>query len=184
MAHFPRAFPCASHLAPSTRRPLLLACTPLTLNDPSTAVALAQHTVQCNLCHTRVDHTAMTSIVTGHAAEAPSSSAEEYAPSKSLLSDKAILAHMQLGSVLIEPFMLSNLSTSSYDVTLGRFFFRESEPEPGLGIYNPVRARRRTQPAQTCTIDIWLQSLLRSMHPVAHSHSRYPARSHSVLPLV
>jgi hypothetical protein len=25
----------------------------------------------------------------------------------------------------------------SYDVTLGRYYFRESPPEPGMGIYNP-----------------------------------------------
>ena len=25
----------------------------------------------------------------------------------------------------------------SYDVTLGRYYFRESDPEPGMGIYNP-----------------------------------------------
>ena len=59
-------------------------------------------------------------------------------PSKSLLSDKAILEHIQKGTVLIEPFVMENLSTSSYDVTLGRYYFRESDPEAGAGIYNPV----------------------------------------------
>jgi hypothetical protein len=51
--------------------------------------------------------------------------------SKSLLSDKAILAHMDNGSVVIVPFIRANLSTSSYDVTLGKFFYRESPPEAG-----------------------------------------------------
>ncbi len=56
---------------------------------------------------------------------------------KSVLSDKAILAHMQNGTVVIEPFTLENLSTSSYDVTLGRFYYRESDYEPGSSIFNP-----------------------------------------------
>src|SRR4051794_8662735 len=46
---------------------------------------------------------------------------------RSVLSDRAILAHMQLGNVIITPFTLNNLSTSSYDVTLGRYYYRESD---------------------------------------------------------
>ena len=61
--------------------------------------------------------------------------------SKSLLSDKGILYHITKGTVIIEPFSLSNLSTSSYDVTLGRYYYRESQPEPGQGIYNPYSAK-------------------------------------------
>jgi dCTP deaminase len=56
---------------------------------------------------------------------------------KSLLSDKAILKHLERGSVVIEPFLREHLSTSSYDVTLGQYYFREQQPEPGIGIYNP-----------------------------------------------
>ncbi|MES1910866.1 MAG: hypothetical protein MHM6MM_003392 [Cercozoa sp. M6MM] len=55
----------------------------------------------------------------------------------SLLSDAALLAHLEAGNVVIEPFDKDNLSTSSYDVTLGRFFFRESAARPGETIYNP-----------------------------------------------
>ncbi|EFA76884.1 dCTP deaminase [Heterostelium album PN500] len=57
--------------------------------------------------------------------------------SQSLLSDKAILKHMEKGTVVISPFIRENLSTSSYDVTLGPYFYREKVPEPGQGIYNP-----------------------------------------------
>ena len=32
-----------------------------------------------------------------------------------------------------------SLLSFSYDVTLGRYYYRESDPEPGMGIYNPVR---------------------------------------------
>lgn len=56
--------------------------------------------------------------------------------SKSLLSDKAILECMSKGRVVIDPFKRENLSTSSYDVTLGEFFYREAKPE-GKRIYNP-----------------------------------------------
>lgn len=55
----------------------------------------------------------------------------------SLLSDKAIKAHLDAGTVVIEPFDPLNLSTSSYDVILGPFFYRESNAEPGTTIYNP-----------------------------------------------
>ena len=56
----------------------------------------------------------------------------------SLLSDQAILRLMGEGKVLIEPFNRKNLSTSSYDVTLGEFFYRESPPTHGeLNVYNP-----------------------------------------------
>ena len=55
----------------------------------------------------------------------------------SLLSDKAIIKNMALGNIIIEPFKRGNLSTSSYDVTLGPNYYRESPPEPGAGIYNP-----------------------------------------------
>jgi dCTP deaminase len=56
---------------------------------------------------------------------------------QSLLSDKAILQHIQRGSIVIEPFHDQNLCTSSYDVTLGKYYFRESSPEPGMAVYNP-----------------------------------------------
>jgi len=57
--------------------------------------------------------------------------------SKSLLSDKAVLQHMAKGTVVIIPFIKDNLTTSSYDVTLGKYYFREAPPEPGMGVYNP-----------------------------------------------
>src|SRR5438874_259308 len=48
------------------------------------------------------------------------------------------IAHYFVGSIVIEPFDQRNLSTSSYDVTLGPYFFRETPAEPGvIGIYNP-----------------------------------------------
>jgi dCTP deaminase len=52
------------------------------------------------------------------------------------LSDKKILEHMKDGTVVIEPFTRENLATSSYDVTLGEWYFREQPPHEHKKIYN------------------------------------------------
>ncbi len=52
------------------------------------------------------------------------------------LSDKKILEAMAEGSIVIEPFDRRNLSTSSYDVTLGEFFFREQPTKYNHSLYN------------------------------------------------
>ncbi len=52
------------------------------------------------------------------------------------LSDKKILAAMQDGSIIIEPFKRANLATSSYDVTLGEYFFAEQNPPHFENLYN------------------------------------------------
>jgi len=62
---------------------------------------------------------------------------ENFSGKTSLLSDKAILRHMEQGTIVIQPFIKENLSTSSYDVTLGPYYYMESLPEPGRAIYNP-----------------------------------------------
>lgn len=41
-----------------------------------------------------------------------------------LLSDKGILRHMELGSIVIEPFRAARMNTDSYDLELGPFFWR------------------------------------------------------------
>lgn len=51
----------------------------------------------------------------------------------SLMSDKAILRALKEDTIVIEPFIHDHLSTTSYDVTLGPYFYRECEPEPGNG---------------------------------------------------
>ncbi len=52
------------------------------------------------------------------------------------LSDKKILEEKRKGDIIIEPFQQQNLSTSSYDVTLGEYFFREQPPKHLYNIYN------------------------------------------------
>ncbi|MEK7460179.1 MAG: hypothetical protein AAB628_01370 [Patescibacteria group bacterium] len=52
------------------------------------------------------------------------------------LSDKAILEQKELGSIIIEPFKSENLATSSYDVSLGEWYFREQKPKNFFGVYN------------------------------------------------
>lgn len=45
------------------------------------------------------------------------------------LSDKKILEEIKNGNILISPFNKENLSTSSYDLTLGEYYFREAQPD-------------------------------------------------------
>lgn len=52
------------------------------------------------------------------------------------LSDKQILDERKKGDVIIEPFKRENLSTSSYDVTLGEYFFAEQHPPHFENLYN------------------------------------------------
>lgn len=52
------------------------------------------------------------------------------------LSDKKILEEIQKKDIIIEPFRRSNLATSSYDVTLGKYYFREKKPNYILNHYN------------------------------------------------
>lgn len=52
------------------------------------------------------------------------------------LSDKRILECMKEGSVIIEPFDRRNLATSSYDVTLGEWFFAEQPPAHFENLFN------------------------------------------------
>lgn len=52
------------------------------------------------------------------------------------LSDRKIRERMKDGSVVIEPFIRKNLATSSYDVTLGEWYFREQPPQGHKKIFN------------------------------------------------
>lgn len=52
------------------------------------------------------------------------------------LSDRKILEEMKKGDIVIEPFHRQNLATSSYDVTLGEYFFVEQHPPHFGNVYN------------------------------------------------
>ncbi|MGB3922063.1 MAG: hypothetical protein WBL19_02150 [Minisyncoccia bacterium] len=52
------------------------------------------------------------------------------------LSDRKILEEMNRGDIVISPFKKENLATSSYDVTLGEYYFREQAPKYDHNIYN------------------------------------------------
>lgn len=52
------------------------------------------------------------------------------------LSNKKILEEMETGDIIITPFNERNLSTSSYDVTLGEWFYAEQPPQHFQTIYN------------------------------------------------
>lgn len=53
-----------------------------------------------------------------------------------LLSRNAILRHMQKGSIVIDPFDERKLKTTSYDVSLGEWFWREGNPEGRATVHN------------------------------------------------
>src|ERR1700740_2969075 len=60
------------------------------------------------------------------------------------LSDKRILEEMKKGDIVISPFTDSHLATSSYDVTLGEWFFREQPSKYNHSLYN-IWSREHTE---------------------------------------
>lgn len=52
------------------------------------------------------------------------------------LSDKKIMEEMAKGDIVITPFKKENLATSSYDLTLGEYFFPEQAPKHFQHIFN------------------------------------------------
>jgi len=52
------------------------------------------------------------------------------------LSDRKILEEIKKGDILIDPFKKENLATSSYDVTLGEWYFKEQPSKFHNPIYN------------------------------------------------
>lgn len=53
-----------------------------------------------------------------------------------LLSRDQILAHIEKGTIVVDPFHDKNLKTTSYDVTLGPWYFRESAPNGRSTVHN------------------------------------------------
>lgn len=60
------------------------------------------------------------------------------------LSDKKILDHRAAGTIVIEPFIRENLATSSYDVTIGEWYYREKPPVDHMKVFN-VYSRQDTE---------------------------------------
>ncbi|MBI2564365.1 hypothetical protein HYV79_00040 [Candidatus Woesearchaeota archaeon] len=56
---------------------------------------------------------------------------------RSVLSNTAILRHLENKTITIHPFDEKKLNTSSYDVSLGENYFREQKVELPFNIYNP-----------------------------------------------
>lgn len=59
------------------------------------------------------------------------------------LSNKRILEERELGNIIIDPYDPRNLATSSYDVTLGSFYYRPTGKLEGVyNIYNEEQTRK------------------------------------------
>lgn len=108
------------------------------------------------------------------------------------LSDKTIFNQLEKGTIVIEPFTLENLSNSSYDVTLGEWFYREQSSRtdcfggtvfsrsifdghkaPHLGnVFNPYSksdvSRIWGTPQRAPTYEEWARSLGSYTGPMAH----------------
>jgi dCTP deaminase len=56
-----------------------------------------------------------------------------------MLSSSEILEYMRSGEIVIHPFNPANLGTNSYDVTLGKWYYREKQPTniDAFNIYDP-----------------------------------------------
>jgi deoxycytidine triphosphate deaminase len=63
-----------------------------------------------------------------------------------MLSDTEILKHMETGHIVIEPFEKNNLQPNSYDVRLGRWYYRSrayiDQKEEIVNPYNPRSSER------------------------------------------
>lgn len=62
----------------------------------------------------------------------------EFIPGRSLLTREKVLEHMEHGDIIIHPFERVNLSTTSYDVRLGPYHYREHALRGGSKIFNPL----------------------------------------------
>lgn len=54
-----------------------------------------------------------------------------------VLSDEEIEYQMSIGNIVIFPYHPDQLQSSSYDLRLGEYFYREHRPEPGVTLYSP-----------------------------------------------
>lgn len=55
----------------------------------------------------------------------------------STLSDRKILQYLKSKKIVIDPLKRENINTSSVDVTLGEYYFREQSSDAGKAIYSP-----------------------------------------------
>ena len=57
-------------------------------------------------------------------------------PRGMLLSRDQIVKHIAQGTIIIDPFDDRKLKTTSYDVTLGEWYWREKHPEGRTTVHN------------------------------------------------
>lgn len=57
------------------------------------------------------------------------------------LSDRLVRAHMAAGNIVIVPFDEKCLQSSSYDVRIGRYFYKEQDPGFDFTLFNPYNPK-------------------------------------------
>lgn len=91
-------------------------------------------------------------------------------PVYGVLSDMTILDQMKHGNVVISPFVPDNLSTSSYDVTLGEYYYTEapSNKSAPTFIYNPYDSESVKKvwgtPQKAITLQEWRKTCSELKH--------------------
>lgn len=93
-----------------------------------------------------------------------------------LLSDRNILDLLDEGSIVIDPFKRENLKTTSYDVTLGKYYYRETN-QPNSFMYDPWNEQDVRGVWQLCEADKMI--MLRPHETIlAHTEEFVGGRGH------
>ena len=83
------------------------------------------------------------------------------APGRSLLTRPKILEHREQGNIVIEPFSPVDLKTTSYDVRLGLWYYREHLARGTRAVFNPfseLNVRRHWgEPQRAVSASEWMK---------------------------
>jgi dCTP deaminase len=62
----------------------------------------------------------------------------KFVPGRGVLTRDKILEQMEAGNIIINPFEMANLNTTSYDARLGPYYYREHVIKGGSKVFNPL----------------------------------------------
>ena len=82
----------------------------------------------------------------------------------SVLSKPEILKHLKAGNIVISPFNPDNVANSSYDVRLGKLFFRQ-DPIKHLQILNPFYEKSVRRMYDDCEEAVYVSEIKSKLNP-------------------